>query len=171
MKKIFILFVLFYFFSSFSCFAMTKEELKEKIKNGYVINGEEFKLTEAQYIEVERYLNNNEISEKDINIISNKMDEAKNIIEDSGAKNISELPSEKKEELMGVVEDISSSTDIKISVNKDSISIYNSNGTLFTKVDDSVEYTDSFSPLVFASVILSILGLSIVTFKVVKENA
>ena len=150
---------------------MTKEELKEKIKNGYVINGEEFKLTEAQYVEVERYLNNNEISEKDINIISNKMDEAKNIIEDSGAKNISELPSEKKEELMGVVEDISSSTDIKISVNKDSISIYNSNGTLFTKVDDSVEYTDSFSPLVFASVILSILGLSIVTFKVVKENA
>ena len=172
MKKIgYMLFILLVFFCSSSVSAMTKEELKAKIRNGFEVNGETIKLESSQIVEVERYLDNNEIKEEDIGFISAKIDEAVDIMEESGVSSISELPSDKEDKIMSLVTEVSEKTDIKVSLSKNSVTIYNSDGTMFTKIDDSVEYTDSFSPLIFTSVLISIIGLSTMSYKVVRKDA
>ena len=71
--------------------AMTKDELKTKLTKEYTINGATFKASASDIAQIERYLEQNNISEADADKISAKVDEAVSIIEAGNATKLEEL--------------------------------------------------------------------------------
>ena len=147
--------------------AMTKTQLQEKLTKTYTINGASFAVNEQQKILIERYLAKNDLSKEAIDTISNKIDEAVKIVENSGAKSVDELTKATKEELKDLILETSKETKIKVT-----ISIYNLDGTKFAEVtENTVRYTDSFNYFMMLAGAISLIGVVAITLKVKKANA
>ena len=91
LKNILCLVLFVCLFSVVNVNAMSKEELKNKITKTYTINGVGFKLSAAKIAQAENYLDNNDITESDMDYISNKIDEAVSMIEGYGVTNLNQL--------------------------------------------------------------------------------
>lgn len=152
--------------------AMTKTQLQEKLTKTYTINGASFSVNEQQKILIERYLAKNDLSKEAIDTISNKIDEAVKIVENSGAKSVDELTKATKEELKNLILETSKETKIKVTISNGTIAIYNLDGTKFAEVTKTtVRYTDSFNYFMMLAGAISLIGVVAITLKVKKANA
>lgn len=150
--------------------AMSKEELKNKITKTYTINGATFKLSAAKKAQVENYLDNNDISESDMNYISNKIDEAISMVEEYGVTSIDQLSTTQKNELKKLVTDVSNNTAVKATVVNGQITLYNLDGTEFGPINkDDIKYTSN-NIVVTITGAIALIGISIAIIKA-KKNA
>lgn len=152
--------------------AMTESELKDKLTDTYKVNGRTEKVDSAIETQIERYLNENEVSSEDCDYISSKIDEAIALIEKGSATEWRELSSKEMESLIAIVDDISSKTSVKAALSKGGVlTIYNEDGTVFTKLTNLIKYTDNsiLGYLVIGT--MSIVGLLLITRKIMKANA
>lgn len=124
--------------------AMTEQELKNKLEQTYVINGEKFKLSNDNKVLLERYLNQYEISEADADYIAARVDEAVAIIENSGKTNLNDLAQSTKDELKAIVEKVTANTSVTATVVNGNVVVYKPDGTgVFAEVDKLVKNTDT----------------------------
>lgn len=152
--------------------AMTEDELKEKLTDSYTVNGRTEKADSSLVAQIERYLNENEVSHEDCDYISNKIDEAIALIEKGSATQWHQLTSKEKEMLISLVDDISNATSVKSSLSKGGIlTIYNEDGTIFTKLSNLIKYTDNNIIGIVIGGTISLIGLLLIIKKVVKANA
>lgn len=151
--------------------AMSKDELKAKLTQTYNINGAEFKLTSAQAVQVERYLDNFEVSEEDATYISNKVDEAVELVKASGATSIESIPKNTKSQLSKLVSDVDKETSVKATVKNGTVIIYNPNtGAEFTRITDPVKQTGAVNYVLIASGLITLFGVSALVIKRVKSE-
>ena len=87
--------------------AMTKSELIEKLTKTYVIDGEEIKISDAQKVEVERYLDKYELTSEEADYIAGKVDEVVTIAQESKAKSFSDLTSAEVDKIVSIVCNVS----------------------------------------------------------------
>ena len=142
--------------------AMTKDELKTKLTKEYTINGATFKASASDIAQIERYLEQNNISAK--------VDEAVSIIEAGNATKLEELTTTEKDKLVALLSDISNTTSVKVTVNKGVITVYNVDGTEFTKITDMIKQTGANYTIVIIAGVISILGFLVIANKM-KKNA
>lgn len=143
--------------------AITKNELKTKMTSSYTINGSTFKLADDKSVLVERYLQQNNLSEAELNYISTKVDEVLAILRTSNATSIETLSWPTKEKLLALVTDVSNNTRVQATVLSGArISIKNLDGTDFAIVgkNDIVKQTNDTSIIACASA-LSLLGIGL----------
>ena len=144
---------------------MTEKELQQKLTKEYTINGVTFKLDNSYVSQLERYLNENEVSSKDADYISGKLDEAVKVIEAGNAKDIKSLSKSEKDKLKNIASAISSNTDVKVTVAKGGeVTVYNTDGTVFTKVSEPIKYTDN-NTLIISLTTVALLASGIVIIK------
>lgn len=152
--------------------AMTEKELQDKMTESYTVNGRTEKADSSIVTQIERYFNENEVSSEDCDYISNKIDEAVALIEKGSATEWRELTSKEKESLIGLVDDISEATSVKASLSKGGVlTIYNEDGTVFTKLSNLIKYTDNKEVGLFIVGAISLVGFLLITKKIVKANA
>lgn len=157
-------------FSVVNVNAMSKEELKNKITKTYTINGATFKLSAAKIAQAENYLDNNDITESDMDYISNKIDEAVSMIEGYGVTNLNQLSNTQKNELKTLVTDVSNNTAVKATVVNGQITVYNIDGTEFGPINkEDVKYTSNNIAVTITGAI-ALIGISIAIIKA-KKNA
>ena len=155
--------------------ALSENDLLKKLTSSYDINGYTFQLSEGDKALVKRYLDENEISSADADYIATKIDEAIQILKDSGATDFSDfskLPSATKNKLKSLVTDIASNTSVKATVKKGSVVIYNADGSVFAEITKLVKNTGSSMYVIPALALLIIAtGAFIITRKPRKTNA
>ncbi len=107
MKKL-LVFVALFVFGLANVSAMTESELKTKLYNTTKeINGSVFKLTDEEKTLVERYVNQYEVKEADADLAVEKMEEAFNILKNSGKKKFQELSRSDKDRITTIVTKLS----------------------------------------------------------------
>ena len=149
--------------------AMSESELQNVLTKPYVINGVTYQATTSEKAQIERYLAQNNVSEEDADYIAKKVNEAVEIITKSGVKvaNLSELPTNVKNQLKSLATDITANTDIKLTVNKGSITVYNIDGTVFGEITSVlIKQTDN-SVAIIASIALIVTVVG--AFMVVRQ--
>ena len=165
MKKLFLMVIGVVALLSTSVNAMTEKELQQKLTKEYTINGVSFKLDSSYVSQLERYLNENEVSSKDADYISKKVDEVVKVIESGNAKDIKSLSKSEKDKLKNIASEISSNTDVKVTVAKGGeVTVYNTDGTVFTKVSEPIKYTDN-NALIISFTTVAILASGVVLIK------
>ena len=166
MKKLFLMVIGVVALLSTNVNAMTEKELQEKLTKEYTINGVSFKLDSSNVAQVERYLNENEVSAKDADYISSKIDEAVKIIEAGNAKDIKSLSKTETDKLKNIASEISSNTDVKVTVAKGGeVTVYNTDGTVFTKVSEPIKYTNDNNALIISLSTVALLVGGVVLVK------
>ena len=169
MKKILYVLVAVFSLGILNVNAITKEELQDKITKSYTINGEIWQVEEKDYVLIERYFNQNEISENDLEYISKKIDEVVLYLEQGNAKNPSEVTEEEIDYLIQVVNDVSSKTAIKATIENGRIVIYNPDGTKFAELTDLVKETGRNDFYLILSSVMFVSGVLVLARK--KANA
>ena len=165
MKKLFLMVIGVVLLVSTNVNAMTEKELQQKLTKEYTINGVTFKLDNSYVSQLERYLNENEVSSKDADYISGKLDEAVKVIEAGNAKDIKSLSKSEKDKLKNIASAISSNTDVKVTVAKGGeVTVYNTDGIVFTKVSEPIKYTDN-NTLIISLTTVALLASGIVIIK------
>lgn len=159
MKKLFLMVIGVVALVSTNVSAMSESELQAKLTKDYTINGATFKLEDSYVAQLERYLKENEISESDADYIASKIDEAVKIVEAGKATTIKELTKSEKDKLKALAADVSDKTEVKVTVEKGAVvTVYNTDGTVFTKVSDPIKYTNDNTVAIIALGALAVLG-------------
>lgn len=159
MKKLFLMVIGVVALLSTNVNAMSESELQAKLTKEYTINGASFKLDSSYVTQLERYLKENEISESDADYIASKIDEAVKIVEAGKATTIKELTKSEKDKLKALAADVSDKTEVKVTVEKGAVvTVYNTDGTVFTKVSDLIKYTNDNTVAIIALGALAVLG-------------
>ncbi len=177
MKKVmFMLFAAVMMLGVTNVHAMTEEELHAKLTGTYTINGKDFTATSKQKVELERYLKEFDVSEKDADYISGKFDEALKVLEEEKAASFSDLSKNAKAKLIDVVADVSKNTDVKVTLTEGGkLTIYGKDGktpfAVFTDSDMTIQNTNADMAIVVAASVISLLGVAVVSRKVAKANA
>ena len=119
MKKLsYVLLVFAMLFTVSNAKAMTKSESIEKLTKTYVIDGEEIKISEAQKVEVERYLDKYELTSEEADYIAGKVDEVVAIAQESKAKSFSDLTSAEVDKIVSIVSNVSENTKVNATLTK-----------------------------------------------------
>ncbi len=92
------------------CFATTasakvNETLLNYAKSTHKIAGKDVKLSNADIVRVERYLNENEVSDAEAKQIIAKMDEIVTILDKEGVTDLTKLSDAKKEEVLNLAKE------------------------------------------------------------------
>ena len=154
--------------------AMTEADLKAKLTQEYTINGRTEKVDAAIVTQIERYFDEFEVSEDDCDYIAKKIDEAIELVKSGKATSWDKLSASEKEALVAIVNDVSSKTSVKVSLSKGGVlTVYEADGkTVFTKITNVIKNTnDSLQIVMVAGAVISLVGLLLITKKVVKANA
>lgn len=170
MKKLGIiaLIVGLFVFGTFSVKALNEKELKEKLFQTIEVGGEKYSLTNADKKIVETYLEQNEISDEDATFIGGQIDKAIVIIK--GQKNVrfTKYPQSVKDELKGLVAEISTKTSVKATLTKDGLTVKNQDGTetVITTLVKQTGYSGSKTAIIVA---ISFLIVAVGTGLVIKQ--
>jgi len=121
--------------------AMSESALKKKFADTLTLNGETYGLSKGVLVQVDRYLNQYDVSSKDANYIAERIDKAKKIIEKDGHPVFNDFSWSNKEELRKLVLQIAKNTSVKATTTKSSVIIYNSDGSVFAEVTELVKQT------------------------------
>lgn len=158
--------------------AMSKDELEAKLTKTYEINGVSVGADSSAKVEIERYLQQNDVSEKDCDYIAGKFDEALAIIENGNATKFDELTKSEKDQIKALIAEVSQNTEVKVTVLKGGkVIVYNLDGTKFSEITKSdikyntdVKYTNDENVVLLAGAV-SIIGLFVIARKIKKANA
>lgn len=168
-------------------FATNESDLLNKAKQTYTINNRNVGLKSEVITQVERYLNQYEISDADCKFISDKVDEAIELAKSAKASSWNSLTASQKAQMISLAEEINNSTSVKATLTSDGkLTVYNSDGSVFTKLSDvvtivsvsatsvydgaSTSYTGVAGAASVAVIVIAAIGAVLVTKKV-KANA
>ena len=174
MKKV-LVFIFALFISITSVSAMSEAKLKEKLTATYKVNGSTFKATDAQKTAMEQYLNQYDISSSDADYIAGKVDEAFNILKNSGKKSFYDMTKADKDKIVALVSDVATHTSVKAAIVKNNLVVYKQGSseifyeTPINPVNGDIVQTSRGLTVVFAGII-SAIGIAI-ALKKVKANA
>lgn len=159
--------------------AMTEAELQAKLTKSYTVNGVKVQANEKQADMIKKYLDEFDVSTDDADKISEYVDQAIKAVEDSGAKSWKEVQDKGVvTKLADIATEASKLESVDVSLNSDGTIVVRNPKTGETwadkiKVTDSkVTNTDDSMTIVLSSgIAISLVGLLLVTKKVVKANA
>ncbi len=158
--------------------AMTEAELQAKLTKSYTVNGVKVQANQKQADMIKKYLDEFEVSADDADKLSGYVDEAIKEVEKSGAKSWKELQDKGTvTKLADIATEASKLDSVDVSLNSDGTIVVRNPKTGETwdevKVTDSkVTNTDDSMAIVLSSgIAISLVGLLLVTKKVVKANA
>lgn len=148
--------------------ALTEAELKDKVLKVIEVDGEKYGLTSAHKKLVETYFAENNISDKDATYIGEKFDEAVSITKKQGNVSFSKFPESVKQDLKGLVTDISKNTDVKATLTKDGLVVQNADGSEFviTGLVKQTGYETSKTAIIVA---ISFIIVAVGTGFVIKQ--
>lgn len=158
--------------------AMTEAELQAKLTKSYTVNGVKVQANEKQADMIKKYLDEFDVSTDDADKISEYVDQAIKAVEDSGAKSWKEVQDKGVvTKLADIATEASKLESVDVSLNSDGTIVVRNPKTgeswAEIKVTDSkVTNTDDSMTIVLSSgIAISLVGLLLVTKKVVKANA
>lgn len=121
--------------------AATEKQLLDKLKGKYTVAGENVSLSSADLVQIERYLQENEVSEEQASQLIAKVDEIVSYSNTFGVKNIASLTKEQKEKILSKISEGAAIIDLKVSydaTNK-SVKVSDKSGKIiFTKSTKNV---------------------------------
>ena len=171
MKKIGLLIVaLVALFIGIDAEAITKDELKSALSRGYDINGEVTYLPGKYLAVAEQYIDNNDLSQNDMNYINNKISEAVWVFRAAGKNKLNNLTQAERDKISSLFRDINNNTDVKVvfDSNGTPTSIRNLDGTYFAlpSFGNPIRYTND-NTLVYGSAVtlLTIISLSTLVYR------
>lgn len=175
MKKIggWIILAVIVLFSFIRVDALTSSELKEKLLDTVSIGENTYTLTDSQKVIVERYFNQNAISDSDATYIGERVDSAIRIIKNQGNVDFQNYPQSVKNELKNLVLEINNNTNVKATLTKDGLSLKNFDGSIVIingPVKRTGYETSSEAFLVLLSFVIVITVSSIAFVKKIREN-
>lgn len=164
--------------------AATEADLIAKAKEVQTIGGKKIKVKDNVVTQLERYLNKYEVSEADCDTILTAVNSAIDKAKAAGATEWGMLTTAQKQEMITLATSVTDNTSVKGTLTMDgTLTIYESDGSVFTKLDDIVEEvtdeesgtkpsnTGLTSPATIIIGGVALIGLLVVTRKVVKANA
>ena len=170
MKKLYVIVLLISIFllGMVNVKALTENELKEKLFQTIKVGNSYYSLSNDQKKIVETYLDQNDISDADATIIGKKIDDAIAIIKKQGNINFTKYPQSVKNELKGLVADVSSSTSVKATLTKEGLVVKNKDGSEVS-VTFLVKQTGYEASKVAIIVGVSMLIVAVGTCLVIKQ--
>ena len=170
MKKLgfIFLFISVFFIGTLNVKAMTETELKDKLYQTVTVGGKKYTLSDEQKVITDRYLEKNEISSKDADIIWEKVQKAINIIKEQGNTNFTKYPQSVKNSLKALVAEISSETSVKATLTKDGLEVKNSDGSNVI-IDGPVKRTGYETSKTAIIAGISILIVAVGTCLIIKQ--
>ena len=169
MKKLGLFVLLMVVFFSFTGVnAKTEEELKNILNQTIKVGKSEYSLSADEKVLVERYLEQNEVSSADADYIAARIDKAIEIIKKEGHADFKKFSKSSKDKLKALVAEISENTSVKATVTKNSLIVYNQDGTK-VEVTKLVKQTGSETSKIAMIAGLSILIVAVGTCLVVNQ--
>ena len=174
MKKL-LVFLFAAFISVTSVSAMSTKQLKAKLTDTYKVNGATFKASDAQKTAMEQYLNQYTVSKTDADYIAGKLDEAFNILKNSGKTSFYKMTKSDKNKIVALVSDVATHTSVKAAIVKNNLVVYKPGTneifyeTPINPINGDIVQTSRGLTVVIAGVI-SAIGIAIALRKV-KVNA
>lgn len=122
--------------------AMTEAQLKDVLTQTIKVGGDNVSLSDGDKVLVERYLDQNEVSEAHADYINTRVEEAISIIKAEKKIEFKQFTQAHKDRLKELVGEISSNTTVKATLNENGLIVYNSDGrTVFAEVTHLVKQT------------------------------
>ncbi len=163
-----LLIIMVVFFSFTGVKAKTEEELKKILTQSIKVGKATFALSDDEKVLVERYLEQNEVSSEDADFIAVRVDKAISIIKAEGHVEFKNFSQSSKDKLKALVSEISENTSVKATVTKNSLIVYNQDGTK-VEVTKLVKQTGSETSKIAMLAGLSILIVAVGTCLVIKQ--
>lgn len=164
--------------------AATEADLISKAKEIQTIGGKKIKVKDNVVTQLERYLNKYEVSDEDCGEILDAVDQAITIAKNAGATDWNKLTTAQKQQMITLATTISTNTTVRGTLTMDGVlTVFEEDGGTFAKLTDVVEEvtdensgtepsnTGLTSPITIIIGGVALIGLLLVTRKVVKANA
>ena len=174
MKKL-LVFLFAAFISVTSVSAMSTKQLKAKLTDTYKVNGATFKASDSQKTAMEQYLSQYTVSKAHADYIAGKLDEAFNVLRDSGKKSFYDMSKADKKKIVDLVSDVATNTSVKAAIVKNNLVVYKPGTndifyeTPIYPVNGDIVQTSRGLTIVIAGII-SVIGIAIALNRV-KANA
>lgn len=171
MKKLLLVIALVLAFGVTKTYAITESELFTKLTQEYEVNGVTFKANDSQKTQIERYLDQYEISSGDADYIVSKLEETFGVLRNSGKTSFYDLSSSDKQTIVAIVADVSANTSLDCAIVDGELVVYVP-GTDKTEVYydtpvNPIAQTDSTSTMVIAGLgLVSLFGIGLALYKV-----
>ena len=153
--------------------AITKDDLKASLSAGYNVNGQIVYLPAKYLATAEQYIDNNNLSQNDMNYINNKIAEAAAIFQTANATKVTQLTSAERNKLSDLFRDINNNTDVKVvfNANGDPVAVMNLDGTSFAlpTFGNPIKYTND-NALVYGSATFLLAAFSLSTLVYRKKS-
>lgn len=171
MKKVFYAFImmlgLFVGFRTVN--AATESDLRKKLDETFTINGEKYTIPSDIKVQLKRYLDEYEVSDKDAEYIMGKVDDAVKIVKESGAKSVNDLTKTAKSDLKTLVADVAANTSVNVTVSNGNIVLKTPEGKVFAELSNPVKQTDLNLDLnmilVGISALVTLAGIALISRK------
>lgn len=161
MKKFLTVTVLFVMIalSCTSVKAMSSEELAEKLYS----MGVKYGITAADKVRIERYLDENPVTETEANALVAKAEEAVKVMEDAGTTNYNKLTDAQKDVIKEKAKEAGQIVDATVVVKKNAVSIVKDGKVLVTIIKDSngkLSYTGNKLNTTLVASAVAVIALS-----------
>lgn len=156
------------FFGFMGVEAKTEEELKKILTQTIEVGKTKYSLSDEDKVLVERYLEQNEVSSDDADFIALRVDKAIEIIKKEGNVEFKKFSQATKNKLKALVTEISENTSVNATLTKDSLIVYNEDGSK-VEVTRLVKQTGSETSKIAMLAGLSILIVAVGTCLVIKQ--
>ena len=140
--------------------AMSESDLQAKFEETLTLNDGNYGLSSGDVTLVERYLSKYDVSSAHADYIAERIDKAKSIIEKDGHARFADFSQSTKEQLRQLVIEIDKNTSVRASVTKNSVIVYNTDGSTFAEITKLVKQTgvESSSTAIIAGISLIIVA-------------
>ena len=171
MKKLLVVIALVLAFGVSKAYAITESELYTKLTQEYEVNGVTFKATDSQKTLIERYLDQYEVSSADADYIVSKLQAVFNVLDASGKTSFYDLSSAQKQQIVGIVADVSANTSVDCAIVDGELVVYvpntNKGEVFYDTPVNPIAQTDSYSTMIIAGLgLVSLLGIGLALYKV-----
>ncbi len=150
--------------------ALTEREVLDKLEKSYTINGQVFQISPALKKIAEDYAAKYVISDDDLKVLDEKIDEAIKIVKDAKVTKIEDLSAAAKKELKDLVADVKANTSINVTYEDGTLVVYTPEGEVFEKVTSLVKQTgtesNTIAILAGVSFVVMLAGAFVVVRKV-----
>jgi|GEM_PF-2652672 len=132
--------------------AAAKDDLTAYLTGGHVITGSTFYLSTAQKTQLERYLNDNTVTDSQVATFKSKIEEIKSVMNTARVSDVTKLTIADKNKVIVLVKDAGTAVGVIVTVNStnNSVELFNSTGAkldVFTFNSGKLPFTGSDSML------------------------
>ena len=152
--------------------AVTSSQLADKLYS----MGASYGITASQRVQMERYLSDNPVTEEEANSIVEKANEAIQIMDQAGIKDVTKLTSADKSKITQLAKEAASIVGVTLQFGSDSVSIYK-DGKLIDQITSStasgkLAYTgNNIYKILVVSSVVAVALIAIIYIKEKKANA